>query len=189
LLALATSNKIWLAAFAGAFILFSLVSALVLPRRRPDFPGEWGRNWFIVATLALFAAMLFAVQVFAKEEETAHEQEAGEVSREKPPGDEPQPQETTAGTAQGNPEAGEAVFSAQGCGACHAFSAAGTQAAVGPNLDESLEGQDAAFVRESIVDPNAEVADGFQQGIMPATYGEQLSPKQLADLVAFLTQS
>jgi mono/diheme cytochrome c family protein len=190
LLALATSNKIWLAAFAGAFILFSLVSALVIPRRRPDFPGEWGRNWFILVTVALFVAMLFAVQVFAKEEaETAHGQEAGEVATEQPPGDEPQPQETTAGTSEGNPEAGEAVFASQGCGGCHAFAAAGTQASVGPDLDESLEGQDAAFVRESIVDPNTEVAEGFQPGVMPATYGEQLSPKQLADLVAFLTQS
>ena len=189
MLALATSNKIWLAVFAGAFILFSLVSAMAIPRRRPDFPGERGRTWFIVMTLALFVAMLFAVQVFAKEEEeAAHGTEAGEVAKETPRGDEPQAQETTAGTSQGDPQAGRGLFASQGCGGCHAFAAAGTQAEVGPNLDESLEGKDAPYIREGIVDPNAEVAQGFQPGVMPGNYGEQLSPKQLSDLVAFLSE-
>jgi hypothetical protein len=43
-------------------------------------------------------------------------------------------------------------------------------------------------VLESIVDPNKEVAAGFQPNIMPTTFGESLSDEQLADLVAFLTQ-
>jgi hypothetical protein len=43
-------------------------------------------------------------------------------------------------------------------------------------------------VLESIVDPNAEIASGFQANIMPTTFGESLSDQQLADLVAFLTQ-
>ena len=49
-----------------------------------------------------------------------------------------------------------------------------------------LKDKDAAFIQQSIVDPNAEIADGFQPNIMPQTYGSQLSDKQLADLVAFL---
>ena len=43
-LGLATSNKIWLALFAGVFIVFALLSSFVFPRRRPDFPGEQGRE-------------------------------------------------------------------------------------------------------------------------------------------------
>jgi cytochrome c1 len=43
-------------------------------------------------------------------------------------------------------------------------------------------------VLESIVDPNKEIAAGFQPNIMPGTFGESLSDQQLADLVAFLTQ-
>jgi mono/diheme cytochrome c family protein len=188
LLGLATGNKIWLAAFAGVFIAFALIASFVLPRRNPDFPGEQGRNWFIVATLVLFAAMMFAVAVFAAEDEEAQGQEAGEVATETAPGDEPQPQETAEGPGGGDPEAGRAVFTAQGCGSCHAFSAAGTNASVGPNLDESLEGDDPEHIRESIVDPGAEVESGFQP-IMPTDYGEKLSPKQLEDLVAFLSET
>jgi hypothetical protein len=49
-----------------------------------------------------------------------------------------------------------------------------------------LKDKDAAFLRQSVVDPNAVIAPGFSAGVMPQTYKEQLSPKQLDDLVAFL---
>ena len=87
---------------------------------------------------------------------------------------------------KGDPAAGKAVFTDAGCGGCHTFQAAGTNATVGPNLDEALKGKDAAFIEESIKDPNAEVASGFTPNIMPQDYGSQLSSKELADLVAFL---
>ena len=87
---------------------------------------------------------------------------------------------------KGDAAAGKAVFTDAGCGGCHAFKAAGTNASVGPNLDEALKGKDAAFIEESIKDPNAEVASGFSPGIMPQDYGSQLSSKEIADLVAFL---
>lgn len=188
LLGLTTSNKIWLAVFAGVFVAFSFAAAIIIPRRNPDFPGERGRNWFIVTTIALFVAMMFAVAVFAREEEEAAPgEEQGEVVTETAPGGEPQPPATTTETPEGDPQAGRAVFLAQGCGSCHAFSAAGTEGSVGPNLNESLEGKDAAYIRESIVDPNAQIAEGFQPGLMPGDYEEKLTPKQLADLVAFLS--
>ena len=80
------------------------------------------------------------------------------------------------------------VFTAQGCGNCHTFSAAGSTGSVGPNLGDALKGKDAAFIRESIVDPNKVIAKGYQPNIMPATFGQMLTPKQLDDLVAFLSQ-
>lgn len=170
LLALATSNKIWLAVFAGIFIAFSLVASFVFPRRNPDFPGERGRNWFVVATIALFVAMMFAVAVFAREEEEAHGSEAGEQVTETAP--------------SGDAAAGRTLFTSQGCGGCHALAAAGTDASVGPNLDESLEGDEAEHIRQSIVEPGAQVERGFTP-IMPDEYGD-LSPKQLDDLIAFI---
>jgi cytochrome c oxidase subunit 2 len=94
---------------------------------------------------------------------------------------------TTTEEPSGSPEAGKAVFAAQGCGGCHTFAAAGSSGTTGPNLNEALSGKDAAFVRQSIVDPNAEIAQGFGPGVMPQTYEDQLSPAQLDDLVAFLT--
>jgi cytochrome c oxidase subunit II len=98
------------------------------------------------------------------------------------------PQETVA---EGNAEAGKAVYDAAnpGCGTCHTFEAAGSDGTTGPNLDDSLEGKDAQFILESIVNPDAEITEGFDPGIMPKTYADDLSDKQLADLVAFLQKS
>jgi mono/diheme cytochrome c family protein len=187
-LALSTSNKIWLALFAGVFIAFALLSSFVFPRWRPDYPGERGRNWFIVATLALFVAMLFAVNVFAKEDEETHGERAGETAPTETGGTESTPTGTT-GTAQGDPAAGKTLFTSQGCAGCHTFTPAGAKGTVGPDLDQALKGKDAAFIRESIVDPNAEIAQGYQPAIMPGDFGQKLSPKQIADLVAFLSKS
>jgi mono/diheme cytochrome c family protein len=194
LFALTTDQKLGLAGTAAVFIAFSLFVALVLPRGNPDFPGRRGLVPFILVTLILTIAMLGAVEVFAKEEEHG-EAAPGETTPEPapPPGPPtPQPQEpppptTTAEEPSGSPEAGREVFAAQGCGSCHTFEAAGTSGTTGPNLDESLEGKDAAYVRRAIVDPDADIAQGFSAGVMPKTYEEQLSPGQLDDLVAFLT--
>jgi mono/diheme cytochrome c family protein len=98
-----------------------------------------------------------------------------------------QPTETV-NTSEGDAAAGKEVFMSSGCGGCHTYGPAGTSATIGPDLDTVLQGKDAQFVLESIVDPNKEIATGFQANIMPATFGESLSDKQLADLVAFLTQ-
>jgi cytochrome c oxidase subunit 2 len=95
----------------------------------------------------------------------------------------------TVSTSKGDPAAGKEVFASSGCSGCHTFKAAGSNATIGPDLDTALKGKDANFVLQSIVDPNAVIAPGFQAGIMPMTFGQSLSDKQLADLVAFLTQS
>lgn len=87
----------------------------------------------------------------------------------------------------GDPEAGKALFADNGCGGCHTFSAAGSSGAIGPNLDESPGGKDPEYIRRSIVDPNAEAAEGLETGGMPSF--AQLSDEEVDDLVAFLTQS
>jgi mono/diheme cytochrome c family protein len=86
----------------------------------------------------------------------------------------------------GDPAAGKTVFAENGCAGCHTFEPAGATGKTGPNLGETLQGKDAEYIRESIVNPNAEIAEGFPQGVMP-TY-DQLESKQLSDLVAFLQQ-
>jgi mono/diheme cytochrome c family protein len=99
------------------------------------------------------------------------------------------PAETTPTVGEGDAAAGEEVFTTASqptCGSCHTYQAAGTNATVGPDLDEALANKDAAFILESIVNPDAEIASGFAAGVMPRDYGEKLSDKQLADLVAFL---
>lgn len=183
LLALTTDQKLGLAGTAAVFIVFSLVVALWIPRNRPDFPGPRGLVPFILVTVILTIAMLGAVEVFAVEEH--HGGAATETHAEEPapsPGPTPPPAEEPSGDAA----AGEAVYAANGCGGCHVFEPAGSEGQIGPNLDETLQGKDTEYVRTSIVEPNAVVADGYQAGVMPENYGEQLSDEELANLVAFL---
>jgi cytochrome c oxidase subunit 2 len=97
--------------------------------------------------------------------------------------------------ASGPPGAGPglAVFNSQGCSACHTFKPAGSNATTGPDLDNlpayaRRAGKPlAAFVQESIVDPNAYIEKGYQPNIMPETF-KTLPKQQLDDLVQFLTQ-
>ena len=94
----------------------------------------------------------------------------------------------TVDVSGGDAAAGKEVFTSAGCAGCHTFKAAGSSATIGPDLDTALAGKDPQFVLESIVDPDAEIAPGFQAGTMPTTFKQSLSAKQLADLVAFLTK-
>lgn len=88
---------------------------------------------------------------------------------------------------------GLAVFHNNGCGGCHTFVPAGADGTVGPDLDTAPE-RDArranmgvvAFVRRSIVDPNAYIAPGFPRNVMPHGFGRKLSRRQLEDLVRFV---
>jgi len=88
-----------------------------------------------------------------------------------------------------NAPPGAQVFLSQGCSSCHTLAAAGATGAVGPNLDETLPGQTPAYIEQSIVDPNAKLAQGFGADIMPQTYEQDLTPEQLKDLVDFLSSS
>ncbi len=95
-------------------------------------------------------------------------------------------EEQAAGGGPAGSDDGAAVFASAGCGGCHAFEPAGSDAAVGPSLNE-LEG-DEASIRESIVDPSATLAPGYQDGVMPTTYGSSLTDEQVDALVQYLSE-
>lgn len=80
---------------------------------------------------------------------------------------------------------GGQVYAAYGCGACHTMAAAESIGNTGPNLDDNLPGQSPAEIEESIVDPGAELVEGFE-GVMPGDYGETIPPEDLELLVEFL---
>ena len=76
-------------------------------------------------------------------------------------------------TLEGNP----------GCVTCHSVEPGKT--VVGPSLaGVGNKGED--FIRESIINPDAQVAEGFPKGVMPKDYGEKLSEEQLNQLVKYL---
>jgi cytochrome c oxidase subunit 2 len=102
---------------------------------------------------------------------------------------------STSGAA-GDPDNGKTIFTGSaGCGGCHALAAAGTTGAVGPALDDlSGSAQKAgepldAFIKTSIVDPGAFVAEGYPDGVMPTNFGSTLSASDIDDLVAFISAS
>jgi mono/diheme cytochrome c family protein len=186
-LALATGNKIALAGMAAIFIGFALVSAFVLPKRDPNFPGR-SLGWYVLTTVVLFVAMMTTVLVFGKEKgeeraqaETPAATETG-ASAELPSSPTGSTKTETAGgggAATGNPAAGKKVFTSAGCAGCHTLKAAGATGTVGPNLDEAKP--DESLIR-------ARVEHG--KGAMPA-FGDsgQLSKKQIDDVVAFVYRS
>lgn len=91
--------------------------------------------------------------------------------------------------------AGAAVLKNNGCGACHTLTAADATGKVGPDLDKLPKwAADAkqplgAFVRTSIVSPNAYIQPGFPKSVMPQTFGTSLSKAQLDALVQYLISS
>jgi mono/diheme cytochrome c family protein len=189
-------NDVILGIVAAVLVGFSLFVSIVVPRRRPDFPGRSLRVFVLVSAL-LVVGMLTAVAVLGESHHFASEGgESGGVTNQ-PPTATTAPTGTETGTATGqqpagDPAAGKEIFTTTAeppCSTCHTLKEAGATQTIGPNLDEVLKGKDAAFIHESIVDPNAEIASGYQPGIMPETYGEQLDEQQLADLVAFLVQA
>jgi len=102
-------------------------------------------------------------------------------------------QPTTPTLAKGDPAAGKKLFASLGCTGCHTYGPAGSHGTIGPDLDklaqyakQANQGPLQQFVQTSITTPAAYIQPGFQN-VMPATYGN-LPPKQIADLVAFLTQ-
>jgi cytochrome c oxidase subunit 2 len=84
------------------------------------------------------------------------------------------------------------IGSSAGCSTCHSTepgiiiigpSLAGLAVAAGGRV----EGQSAeAYIRESILNPDAHLVEGYPQGVMPAKYAEQLSTEQVDNLVAYL---
>jgi cytochrome c oxidase subunit 2 len=83
--------------------------------------------------------------------------------------------------------AGKALFTSNGCSACHTLSDAGANATVGPNLDDVLKDKDEAFIRTSIVNPSAEIADGYSDS-MPKDFESRLGPQNLDTLVKYLSE-
>lgn len=93
---------------------------------------------------------------------------------------------------------GEALFkqvahgNAPGCLACHSLEA--DVALVGPSLagiaqrttnlqsDQEME----AYLRESIINPDAYMVDGYAPGVMYQQYEDTLTDDQIDDLVAFM---
>lgn len=73
-----------------------------------------------------------------------------------------------------------------GCLACHVFQGEGGP--IGPELTKIGARRDVEYLRESILRPEAQIAQGFEPfaALMPRDFGHRLSAAQLDTLVRFL---
>ena len=67
LAALSTAHKLGLGLSGLAFIAYALISSMLVPRYRPDFPGR-RLGWFVFVTILFFIGMMSAVFFFGKEQ-------------------------------------------------------------------------------------------------------------------------
>ena len=143
LLAITTTGKVVLLAVGGTFIAFSLLVSMVIPRRRPGFPGK-DLPAFVAACVLLFGAQIAAVAWVTGTQEVEAEAAAAETPT--PPSAPPPAGSTTATTGAtttapapdaGDATAGKAIFTGSaGCTNCHTLKDAGSTGTVGPNLDD-----------------------------------------------------
>jgi mono/diheme cytochrome c family protein len=79
-----------------------------------------------------------------------------------------------------------AIIRAGGCLGCHKLGAEG--GAIGPDLTRIGGRLSPSLLREAILAPDARIARGYEQfkGVMPKTFGDQLTAAQLESLVQFL---
>jgi cytochrome c551/c552 len=92
-----------------------------------------------------------------------------------------------------NATSGEQIFTAGGCAGCHTLAKANATGSIGPSLDDlaaaagEAGGSPEDFVIESLLDPDADVAEGFQPGVMPS-YEGRLSEEQQQALAEYLLE-
>jgi len=80
---------------------------------------------------------------------------------------------------------GKTIFVGAGeCANCHDTSS-GTRL-LGPSLKGLAQTKDAAFFKESILNPNKDVTEGFSSNLMPQDFRQRFNDQQIGDLVAYL---
>ncbi len=86
---------------------------------------------------------------------------------------------------------GFTAFRASGCSGCHAIDGTSASGQIGPNLTMVASKGGADYIYESIMSPNAVIAESCPAGpcaanIMPGNYGEVLMPSDIDAIVEYL---
>jgi len=82
-------------------------------------------------------------------------------------------------------DSAEAALAKYICTACH--SVAGSQSPVGPDLNQVGDRLSPAELRQSIIEPNAVVAEGFHPGMMPVDFASKMTVSELQMIVDYLS--
>jgi len=81
-------------------------------------------------------------------------------------------------------ETAEAAIEELTCGMCHMIGE--EEGEMGPDLRNIGGSKDKDYLRRALIDPNADIAEGFDADMMPDTYGEDLSAKEMEMLVDYM---
>lgn len=81
---------------------------------------------------------------------------------------------------------GEEAVRKYGCQACHAL--LGSTASLGPSLEDVGARLTPEQIRQSIIDPNAVIADGFTPDVMPPDFADRMTVKELEMIVRLLAE-
>ena len=81
-------------------------------------------------------------------------------------------------------ESAEAIIEELTCGMCHMIGE--EEGEMGPDLRKIGALRDKAYLRRALLDPNADIAEGFDADMMPDTLGDDLSAKEMEMLVDYL---
>ena len=91
---------------------------------------------------------------------------------------------------------GQQLVNQYGCTGCHTVDGS-AGAGIAPTWKGLYQSQvklnngtsvtaDEAYITESIVNPSAKIVDGFQDNVMPKTFGTQLTQAQIGDIIAYI---
>jgi mono/diheme cytochrome c family protein len=160
------------------------------PSRKSLLVEGWA--FVAVAAIAFVAGLLIGDLGGSPKTETVLATSANEGEEAEAPEAIGAEEGNSAGMTGGNAqiEEGAQVFANDGCGSCHTFKAASSTGTTGPDLNEYLApDDDKAGIEEMIVDPNAELAEGYSANVMPQTYGQSIPKSELEQLVQFLIEN
>ncbi len=93
---------------------------------------------------------------------------------------------TAAGAAPAPAASGEEAIKKYGCLACHAL--LGSAASLGPSLEDVGRRLSAEQIRQNILQPNAQISDGFTPDVMPKDFAEKMTVKELEMIVNLLAE-
>jgi cytochrome c553 len=207
LLSITTTGKVLLLVVAGAFIVYALVCAILIPRRSPGFPGTH-LGAFLAVTALFFLVQMGTVYYVTGYQEAEHEEveavepepetappETGTTETETAPTEtETAPTETEPAETETEPEETETEGATTGEGEAEGDPAAGKEvfASAGCGSCHTLaDAGSSGTVGPSLDDSRppfelvvVRVTEG--RGVMPS-FRDQLSEEQIRDVAAYVS--